>query len=66
MILPLKVIGWNNFSLGNLEAWVTLHQPKEIGMTDNQYAHFATLCGRNKRDYKSIPIVFLDAPKPAL
>jgi hypothetical protein len=59
---------WGNyiFSLAQLQLWVETWKPKQIAMTDGQFAHYAQLCKEIKRDFNNIPIVFIDAPQAAI
>jgi hypothetical protein len=50
------------FKIQTMEDWVVAVRPISIYMTDRQYAHFTNLCAANKREFKGIPIRFLDAP----
>jgi len=51
------------FTLGDIENWVAVNRPAEVGMNDRQYAYYAALMSVNTRDIKGVPIAFLDAPK---
>jgi hypothetical protein len=51
------------FSLRDIEDWTATHKPTQIEMNDQQYACFANMNGMNLKTFKTIPIVFTDAPK---
>lgn len=61
MQLPFPVDHWHAFDLPTMDVWVAAHHPTQIEMTDRQYAWYANLCRTNKRDFKNIPIVFVEA-----
>ncbi len=55
----------DNFTITSLDAWMRLTLPLAIEMTDHQYSQLVSLLGANVKDYKGIPIHFVDAPKLA-
>ena len=52
------------FTLLQLNDWISLYRPLTIEMDDRQYAHLAVLMSFNPKEYRGIPIQFVDAPKP--
>ena len=51
------------FPMSAFHEWTHGARPTQIEMDDQEYAHFAALVGKNAKDYRGVPIVFLDAPK---
>jgi len=51
------------YSRLQLDDWVKLHMPTTIEMTDRQYCHLADLMSYNPKEYRGIPIKFVNAPK---
>lgn len=47
------------FSRIQLDQWIDLHQPASIEMEDRQYAHLAELMSFNPKEYRGIPIAFV-------
>jgi len=63
MRFPYKSEPPFSFNLMTLDDWVATCKPAQIEMSDPQYALFASLSRANRKEYKGIPIVFLDAPQ---
>ena len=63
MRFPYKAEPPFSFNLMTLDEWVQTCKSAQIEMTDPQYALFANLSRANRRDFKRIPIVFLEAPQ---
>jgi hypothetical protein len=55
---------YDNFTLTNLDAWIGLVRPISIEMTDHQYSVLTGILRKLVKEYKGIPIHFVDAPKP--
>lgn len=53
------------FTVTSLDAWIELHRPMTIEMSDHQYFVLTGMLGKNVKEYRGIPIVFTDAHKPA-
>lgn len=51
------------FSIRDIENWVATYKPTQIEMNDQQYACVTNLIGMNVKTFKTIPIVFTDAPR---
>jgi hypothetical protein len=47
-----------------LAAWCFRYTPATIEMTDKQYSHFAGIMRGSRKEFRGIPIEFIDAPKP--
>jgi hypothetical protein len=51
------------FTITTLDAWCQLHQPTSLELSDHQYFVLTGMLGVNVKEYKGIPIEFLNAPK---
>jgi hypothetical protein len=49
------------FTRAQLDQWIDLYKPANIELDDRQYMHLAELMSFNPREYRGIPIVFLEA-----
>ena len=60
MIFPFVIDSRRAFSLRMLDDWIDAYKPPSIELTDNQYMDLAELMSFNVREYRGIPIVFVD------
>jgi hypothetical protein len=51
------------FTKLQLDDWMELYRPISIEMDDRQYAHLAAIAGSNVKEYKGIPIHFMNGPR---
>jgi hypothetical protein len=51
------------FTITTLDAWIELHQPDTLELSDHQYFIISGMVGKNIRKYRGIPIVFLGTPQ---